>query len=104
MQNLVHVLVRDDVGARALEIVALSRRRRGQDDRSRLDPADAQRPPCGAHDRIKLEALAATQDAGFGFEAVGLAVTRAETDARAADGARCRPSLRMTTAPSVMRP
>jgi len=28
---------------------------------------------------LKLEALAATEDAGFGFEAVGLAVTRAET-------------------------
>ena len=28
---------------------------------------------------LKLEALAATEDAGFGFEAIGLAVTRAET-------------------------
>ena len=28
---------------------------------------------------LKLEALAATDDAGFGFEAIGLAVTRAET-------------------------
>jgi protein ImuB len=78
MRTLVHVLVRDDVGARALRLSLY-----------RVDGA-AETIDIGltlptrdvAHVTrlvdLKLEALAATQDAGFGFEALGLAVTRAE--------------------------
>ena len=78
MQTLVHVLMRDDVGARALRLSLY-----------RVDGA-AETVDIGltlptrnvAHVTrlvdLKLEALAATQDAGFGFEALGLAVTRAE--------------------------
>ena len=43
MQNLVHALLRDDVGARALAALPLSRRRRGRDHRYRAYGADAQR-------------------------------------------------------------
>jgi protein ImuB len=78
MQNLVHVLVRDDVGARALKLclyrvdgavetidIGLTLPTRSVSHVVRLID-------------LKLDALAATQDAGFGFEAVGLAVIRAE--------------------------
>jgi len=78
MQTLVHVLVRDDVGARALRLclyrvdgavetvdIGLTLPTRSLAHVTRLID-------------LKLEAVAATQDAGFGFEAVGLAVTRAE--------------------------
>ena len=78
MQTLVHVLVRDDVGARALKLslyrvdgevktvdIGLTLPTRSVSHVARLID-------------LKLDALAATQDAGFGFEAVGLAVTRAE--------------------------
>ncbi len=78
MQNLVHVLSRDDVGARALRLslyrvdgevktvdLALTLPTRGVPHVARMI-------------ELKLEALAAAQDAGFGFEAVGLAITRAE--------------------------
>ncbi len=78
MQTLVHVLVRDDVGARALRLslyrvdgavetvdIGLTLPTRNIVHVTRLID-------------LKLEALAATQDAGFGFEAIGLAVTRAE--------------------------
>ena len=78
MQNLVHVLVRDDVGARALRLclyrvdgavetidIGLTLPTRDVSHVARLID-------------LKLEAVAATQDAGFGFEAIGLAVTRAE--------------------------
>jgi protein ImuB len=79
MQILVHVLRRDDVGARALRLslyrvdgavetidIGLTLSTRDVAHIARLID-------------LKLEALAATEDAGFGFEAVGLAVTRAET-------------------------
>ena len=78
MQTLVHVLTRDDVGARALRLslyrvdgavetidIGLTLPTRDVAHVARLID-------------LKLEALAATEDAGFGFEAVGLAVTRAE--------------------------
>ena len=78
MQTLVHVLVRDDVGARALRLslyrvdgavetihVGLTLPTRNVSHVARLID-------------LKLDALAATRDAGFGFEAVGLAVTSAE--------------------------
>ena len=79
MHILVHVLTRDDVGARALRLslyrvdgavetidIGLTLPTRDVAHIARLID-------------LKLEALAATEDAGFGFEAVGLAVTRAET-------------------------
>jgi protein ImuB len=78
MQNLVHVLVRDDVGARALRLclyrvdgavetiaIGLTAPTRSVAHVTRLLD-------------LKLEALAALDDTGFGFETIGLAVTRAE--------------------------
>jgi protein ImuB len=78
MATLSHVLTRDDAGARALRLslynvdgavetldIALTLPTREVDHVARLIA-------------LKLEALAAMQDMGFGFEAVGLAVTRAE--------------------------
>lgn len=78
MQTLTHVLTRDDVGARALRLslyrvdgavetidVALTLPTRNVSHVARLLD-------------LKLEAQSALRDVGFGFEAVGLAVTRAE--------------------------
>ena len=78
MQTLAHVLARDDAGARRLRLclyrldgavelidIGLTAPTRSTAHVARLI-------------ELKLEALAATEDAGFGFEAVGLAVTRAE--------------------------
>jgi protein ImuB len=78
MATLFQVLTRDDAGARALRLalynvdgtvetvdIALTMPTRDADHVARLFA-------------LKFEALAATQDAEFGFEAVGLAVTRAE--------------------------
>jgi len=78
MATLVHVLTRDDVGARALRLclynvdgavetidIGLTLPTRSVAHVARLIA-------------LKLEALAATCDAGFGFEAIGLAVTCAE--------------------------
>jgi protein ImuB len=79
MQNLVHVLTRDDVGARSLRLclyrvdgavetieIGLTLPTRSVSHVARLIG-------------LKLEALTALQDDSFGFEAIGLAVTRAET-------------------------
>ena len=79
MHVLVHVLTRDDVGARTLRLslyrvdgavetidIGLTLPTRNVAHVARLID-------------LRLEALAATEDAGFGFEAIGLAVTRAET-------------------------
>ena len=78
MQTLIHVLTRDDVGARALRLclynvdgaveaidIGLTLPTRNVSHVARLI-------------ELKLEAMAATCDAGFGFEAIGLAVTCAE--------------------------
>jgi len=78
MHNILHVLVRDQVGARALRLnlyavdgavetidIGLSLATRSVSHVARLI-------------ELKLDALAAVQDACFGFEAIGLAVTRAE--------------------------
>ena len=78
MKNLVHALARDDVGARALRLclynvdgtvvpidIALTLPTRDVTHVARLID-------------LKLEALTAAEDVGFGFEAVGLAVTCAE--------------------------
>ncbi len=78
MQNLVHVLSRDDVGARALKLSLY----RVDGEVKTVDLAltlpTRSVPHVARMIELKLEALAATQDAGFGFEAVGLAVIRAE--------------------------
>jgi protein ImuB len=78
MGMLTHVLTRDDVGARQLRLclynvdgavesidIALTLPTRSVDHVVRLIG-------------LKLEALAATQEAGFGFETIGLAVTQAD--------------------------
>jgi len=78
MQALVRVLERDDVGARALRLclyrvdgavetvdIALTLPTRNVSHVARMID-------------LKLETLAAAQDAGFGFEVLGLAVTIAE--------------------------
>ena len=105
MQTLVHVLTRDDVGARALRLslyrvdgevetvdIGLTLPTRNVSHVARLID-------------LKLEALAATQDAGFGFEAIGLAVTRAEPMPRGRTN--LHPSAKMPAKPterSVARP
>jgi protein ImuB len=76
MQNLVHVLVRDQVGARALRLSLY-----GLDGAVETIDIELTAPTRSvAHVArlidLKLDALAAMQDAGFGFEAIGLAVTR----------------------------
>ena len=78
IQTLTQVLTRDDVGARALRLslyrvdgtvetieVALTLPTRNVSHVARLLD-------------LKLEAQSAMRDAGFGFEAIGLAITRAE--------------------------
>ncbi len=78
MQTLTHVLARDDAGARRLRLglynvdgavetvdIALTLPTRSVAHVARLID-------------LKLDALNATRDAGFGFETIGLAVTRAE--------------------------
>jgi len=76
MQNLVHVLVRDQVGARALRLSLY-----GLDGAVETIDIGLTAPTRSvAHVArlidLKLDALAAMQDAGFGFEAIGLAITR----------------------------
>ncbi len=78
MQTLVHVLSRDDVGARSLRLCLY----RVDGAVETLDIGLTAPTRSAAHVTrlidLKLEALATMEDAGFGFEAVGLAVTRAE--------------------------
>jgi protein ImuB len=79
MQTLMHVLARDDVGARALRLSLY----RVDGAAETIDIALTKPTRDAAHIirliDLKLEALAATEDAGFGFEAVGLAITTTET-------------------------
>ena len=78
MQTLAQVLMRDDVGARGLRL-SLYRVDGGVET---IDIALTLPSHDVAHIvrliDLKLEALSAAEDAGFGFEAVGLAVTHAE--------------------------
>ncbi len=78
MQNLVHVLIRDDAGARALRLCLY----RVDGAVETIDIGLAAPTRSVSHVArlivLKLEALAAMEDAGFGFEAIGLAVTCAE--------------------------
>jgi protein ImuB len=76
MQSLVQVLVRDQVGARALRLSLY-----GLDGAVETIDIGLTAPTRSvAHVArlidLKLDALAAMQDAGFGFEAIGLAITR----------------------------
>jgi protein ImuB len=79
MHMLMHVLTRDDVGARALRLSLY----RVDGAVETIDIGLTLPTRNVAHIvrliDLKLEKLAAAEDAGFGFEAVGLAVTRAET-------------------------
>jgi protein ImuB len=78
MQTLAQVLMRDDVGARGLRL-SLYRVDGGVET---IDIALTLPSRDVAHIvrliDLKLEALSAAEDAGFGFEAVGIAVTHAE--------------------------
>ncbi len=79
MHTLMHVLTRDDVGARTLRLSLY----RVDGAVETIDIGLTLPTRNVAHIvrliDLKLEKLAAAEDAGFGFEAVGLAVTRAET-------------------------
>jgi protein ImuB len=78
MQTLAHVLVRDGAGARALKLSLY----RVDGEVKTLHIGLTLPTRSAAHVarliELKLDAAAATDDAGFGFEAVGLAITRAE--------------------------
>jgi protein ImuB len=78
MQTLAHVLVRDDVGARTLKLSLY----RVDGEVKTLEIGLTLPTRNAAHVarliELKLDAAAATDDAGFGFEAIGLAITRAE--------------------------
>jgi protein ImuB len=78
MGTLAHVLTRDDVGARTLKLSLY----RVDGEVKTLDIALTLPTRSAAHVArmiaLKLDAAAASDDAGFGFEAIGLAVTRAE--------------------------
>ena len=78
MQNLVHVLVRDDVGARALRLCLYRVDGAVETVDIGLTAPTRSVPHVARLIALKLEALAAMEDAGFGFEAIGVAVTRAE--------------------------
>jgi len=78
MQNLVHALVRDDVGARALRLNLYGVDGIVETIDIGLTAPTRSVPHVARLIDLKLEALAAMQEAGFGFEAIGLAVTRAE--------------------------
>jgi protein ImuB len=78
MQTLARVLVRDDVGARTLKLSLY----RVDGEVKTLDIGLTLPTRSVAHVmrliELKLDAAAATDDAGFGFEAISLAITRAE--------------------------
>ena len=99
--------MRDDVGARALRLCLY----RVDGAVETIDIGLTAPTRSVAHVarliELKLEALAAMEDAGFGFEAIGLAVTRAEpmparqTELTLPEADRDGGS---TTVPSVARP
>ncbi len=78
MQTLVHVLVRDDVGARALRLSLYRVDGAAETVDIGLTLPTRSVPHVARLIDLKLDALAATRNAGFGFEAIGLAVTIAE--------------------------
>jgi protein ImuB len=78
MHNLVHVLIRDDVGARALRLSLYGVDGTVEAIDIGLTAPTRSVPHVARLIDLKLETLTATHDGGFGFEAIGLAVTRAE--------------------------
>jgi protein ImuB len=78
MQTLTHVLIRDDAGARALRLSLY----RVDGAVETIDVALTLPTRNVAHVvrllDLKLEAQSAMDEAGFGFEAIGLAITRVE--------------------------
>jgi protein ImuB len=78
MQTLVHVLTRDDVGARALRLCLYNVDGAVETIDIGLTLPTRDVAHVARLIELKLEALAATCDAGFGFEAIGLAVSCAE--------------------------
>ena len=79
MQHLVHVLVRDEVGARALRLSLYGVDGTVETVDIGLTSPTRSVPHVARLIDLKLEALAAMHHDGFGFEAIGLAVTRAES-------------------------
>ncbi len=75
MQTLVHVLTRDDVGARALRLCLYNVDGAVETIDIGLTLPTRDVAHVARLIALKLEALAAACDAGFGFEAIGLAVT-----------------------------
>jgi protein ImuB len=78
MQSLVHVLARDQVGARALRLSLYGVDGAVETIDIGLTSPTRSVPHVARLLELKLDALAALHDAGFGFEAIDLAVTRAE--------------------------
>jgi protein ImuB len=78
MQNLTHVLVRDGVGARALKLSLYRVDGAVKTLGIGLTSPTRNAPHVARLIDLKLDALAAMQHTGFGFEAIGLAVTRAD--------------------------
>src|SRR5215469_12463368 len=78
MQRLVHVLVRDEVGARALKLSLYGVDGAVETIDIGLTSPTRSVPHVARLIDLKLEALAAMHDNDFGFEAIGLAITRAE--------------------------
>jgi protein ImuB len=79
MQHLVHVLVRDEVGARALRLSLYGVDGAIETIDIGLTSPTRSVPHVARMIDLKLEALAVMHDGGFGFEAIGLAVTRTES-------------------------
>ena len=79
MQHLVHVLVRDEVGARALRLSLYGVDGAVETIDIGLTSPTRSVPHVTRLIDLKLEALAAMHNGSFGFEAIGLAVTRAES-------------------------
>jgi protein ImuB len=78
MHNLVQVLVRDDVGVRALRLSLYGIDGTVEAIDIGLTSPTRSVPHVARLIDLKLETLAAMHEGGFGFEAIGLAVTRAE--------------------------
>ena len=79
MRHLVHVLVRDEAGARTLRLSLYGVDGTVEAIDIGLTSPTRSVPHVARLIDLKLEALAAMHDGGFGFEAIGLAVTRAES-------------------------
>jgi protein ImuB len=78
MQSLVHVLARDQVGARALRLCLYGVDGAVETIDIGLTSPTRSVPHVARLIELKLDVLAAMHDDGFGFEAIDLAVTRAE--------------------------